>query len=757
MKKLIICLAFFLTAVSLVFPQNGFMVNTYTDSTQRDPQIAEDSEGNFVVVWDSENQISSTSQSDLYFQKFNSNNEKVGVETLINESTSGEQEKPALAMNPSGDFIVAWASHTGDFESIFDVKAKIYKSTGETTTEFLVNTYTDHSQTNPEVAAGNDGKFVVVWESWNQDGSDRGIYGQIFDSDGNKIGSEVQVNSTTLYSQARPAVKFFDNGNFIVVWESWNQDASNPSGYGIYCKIFDAGFSTVADEFQANTYTSNYQWFGNLEVFDDNSFVVVWCSWTQDGHDGGIYMQKFDAAANMVGNEIRVNKTTTYYQWLPQIKDAGNGSIAVVWSSWQQDGSREGVYAQLFDSNFNKISFETRINDVTEGYQWEPVFITKSEDEILVIYSDWDPATDYEIVGKQVKLVNPQGSILPNSYGHTSGNSSTRIHVYVVDSMAVTGDNYEVSFQAAGEEGVMNAYIENITSGIQITSFPIFEVPGGSFLSETFEGVRVEVTPEFEFKLDTENSYFINNSGTNITFQTVATSNAHLAPIDVWLIWGNTDTSASGNYLNPLYSAYSLAGVQEIECPFTGWNETDGELIELFITENSGSTNNRWDPGEKITIITPLQYNPVFPRFHAALNSSFPAGAVVLPNEGDTNVVLTKRPLTEDDTYTFQTAPSLITGYGIEDILPLEFRLEQNYPNPFNPSTTINFTIPSDGTVKLTLFNVLGEQVASLFEGVLERGFHRIEFNASNLASGVYIYAVEFENLVQSKKMMLLK
>ena len=149
MKKLIICLAFFLTAVSLVFPQNGFMVNTYNDSTQRDPQIAEDSEGNFVVVWDSENQISSTSQSDLYFQKFNSNNEKVGVETLINESTSGEQEKPALAMNPSGDFIVAWASHTGDFESIFDVKAKIYKSTGETTTEFLVNTYTDHSQTNP--------------------------------------------------------------------------------------------------------------------------------------------------------------------------------------------------------------------------------------------------------------------------------------------------------------------------------------------------------------------------------------------------------------------------------------------------------------------------------------------------------------------------------------------------------------------------------------------------------------------------------
>ena len=94
-----------------------------------------------------------------------------------------------------------------------------------------------------------------------------------------------------------------------------------------------------------------------------------------------------------------------------------------------------------------------------------------------------------------------------------------------------------------------------------------------------------------------------------------------------------------------------------------------------------------------------------------------------------------------------------------------KFELSQNYPNPFNPVTTIRFTIPEaslnpsqGGTlVKLTLYNILGQQVALLVNEVLESGVHTINFNASDLNSGMYIYKIEAGNFVQTRKMTLVK
>ena len=88
---------------------------------------------------------------------------------------------------------------------------------------------------------------------------------------------------------------------------------------------------------------------------------------------------------------------------------------------------------------------------------------------------------------------------------------------------------------------------------------------------------------------------------------------------------------------------------------------------------------------------------------------------------------------------------------------PIKFELSQNYPNPFNPSTTIRFTLPQAGNVKLTVYNLLGEEVAQLVNEFKEAGVHTINFNASGLNSGVYIYKLEANGLVQTRKMTLLK
>jgi hypothetical protein len=89
--------------------------------------------------------------------------------------------------------------------------------------------------------------------------------------------------------------------------------------------------------------------------------------------------------------------------------------------------------------------------------------------------------------------------------------------------------------------------------------------------------------------------------------------------------------------------------------------------------------------------------------------------------------------------------------------LPKSITLSQNYPNPFNPSTEIRFTLPQATHVKLTVYNVAGQVVATLIDADAPAGFHAVRLDASTLASGVYFYKMTTGNFTQTKKMTLLK
>jgi len=92
------------------------------------------------------------------------------------------------------------------------------------------------------------------------------------------------------------------------------------------------------------------------------------------------------------------------------------------------------------------------------------------------------------------------------------------------------------------------------------------------------------------------------------------------------------------------------------------------------------------------------------------------------------------------------------------EMLPTVYSLEQNYPNPFNPSTVIEFSLPEDvANVKLSIYNALGEKVAELVNTSLTAGKYQYQWNASSVATGMYIYELRTDNFVSVKKMLLLK
>jgi hypothetical protein len=93
----------------------------------------------------------------------------------------------------------------------------------------------------------------------------------------------------------------------------------------------------------------------------------------------------------------------------------------------------------------------------------------------------------------------------------------------------------------------------------------------------------------------------------------------------------------------------------------------------------------------------------------------------------------------------------------VEFSSPTKFELSQNYPNPFNPVTTISYSLPESGNVKLAVYNLLGEQVAELVNGFKEAGIHKINFNAENFNSGIYLYMLDTEKGTLMNKMTLLR
>ena len=89
--------------------------------------------------------------------------------------------------------------------------------------------------------------------------------------------------------------------------------------------------------------------------------------------------------------------------------------------------------------------------------------------------------------------------------------------------------------------------------------------------------------------------------------------------------------------------------------------------------------------------------------------------------------------------------------------IPESFGLEQNYPNPFNPSTTIDYALPRSAYVRLEVYNVLGERVSVLRDGVQDEGYHSVVFEGKGLPSGIYFYRLRAGDFVQTRKFMLLR
>lgn len=305
------------------------------------PDVAAAADGTFVVSWIVNPH--SVSNRAVMVRRFS---DLVHPTTdAVRADTGGNSvDFPKVASDEAGNFVVAWAGTDDDNQGIV---ARFFDKTAVALDDpFIANTYTAGWQNAPAVADLGDGTFLIGWTSLGQiEYGD--IFAQRFNGKGERVGGEFRLNDVVLSNQQEVSLAATGDGGFAATWSSLVPVGN--SLFEIRARIFDASDSPLTEELQVNTYSPFNQGASRAAVGDAKNILIVWQSFPdQDGSGSGVFARLFSLTGEALSEEIQVNSFLAGNQFAPAVSAGARGSFVVVWDSYQQDGSLEGVFAQGF-------------------------------------------------------------------------------------------------------------------------------------------------------------------------------------------------------------------------------------------------------------------------------------------------------------------------------------------------------------------------------------------------------------------------
>jgi hypothetical protein len=190
-------------------------------------------------------------------------------------------------------------------------------------------------QGQPRLDLDENGDFVVTWVSQYQDGNDWGVFGQRFNSLGVRQGPEFQINVFFTGTQLSQAIGLDADGDFVVTWNSQGN---------VVARRFDSTGAPQGNEMPVNVSNGGES---SISLDRNGDFIVTWQS--LDGSESGVFARHFTSSGVATTAEIQVNTTVLENQYSAGVRSAPDGDFVIAWSSYGQDGSHRGVFAQRFD------------------------------------------------------------------------------------------------------------------------------------------------------------------------------------------------------------------------------------------------------------------------------------------------------------------------------------------------------------------------------------------------------------------------
>ena len=552
-----------------------YQVNTYTSGNQTLPAVAVDQDGDHVVVWQSYSQDGSG--QGVYGQRYDGDGAAQGSEFQVNTYSTYDQEYPSVAMDADGDFVVVWDGWNTSGTDL-EVFAQRYNAAGAPQgSEFQVNTHTTYDQNRPAVAMDAAGNFVVVWQSYAQDGDNWGIYGQRYAADGTPSGSEFQVSTYTTSYQASPAIAMNATGDFVVVWTSYGQDGSRTGAYG---QRFSSDGTPQDSEFLVNIVTNYYQEAPDVAIDATGNFTVVWYCATS-GYNGEIYLRRYANDGAALTGEVLVNTTTTSRQDNPTIAMSPEGDFAVTWRSDDQDGSDFGVFAQRYASNGEVHGSEFQVNEYTSGDQNNPRIAMDAYSNFVIA---WYGSTghDGDLSGVFARLYKPN----PNQLG---GGDYQAPGATVTAATSSPTNSTTVSFAVQFDEDVQNFSAE---SDLAITETGTAAHTGATITATDAQNYTVDltgITGDGDLTLAVDTSSDVEDlAGNPLSSSTSATVTIDTTPPSAPAVTGSSPTSDN----TPTWSWTSGGG---------DGNGTYRHQLDTEAGAWTQTTNTDWTPASALS------------------------------------------------------------------------------------------------------------------------------------------------------------
>ncbi len=311
-----------------------------------------------------------------------------GNEQLVNSYLPGDQSFPCIAADSAGNCVVAWVSDSQD-DGLPGIFARRCSPDGiPVSQEFQVNTLGGDEgegapHDHPAAALGGNGRLVFAWVNFWEDPVNGSVYARIYNNAGFPLGPEFMVNQYGPDFQGEPAVAMDGQGNIVFVWQSWEQDGD---AFGIYARLYDPTGIPLGPEFRVNTFIQDNQMHPALAVESSGNFVVVWSSYDQDGDKTGVFARGFDHNGLPLGGEFQVNQTASGWQDHPDISADSMGDFVVCWHGQSATMEDYDIFARTLDRTGQLIGPEFKVNSTTEDWQVYPSVASDTQGNFCVAW-----------------------------------------------------------------------------------------------------------------------------------------------------------------------------------------------------------------------------------------------------------------------------------------------------------------------------------------------------------------------------------
>lgn len=339
-------------------------VSTINNFSQITPKVTSILYGKFVIVWAHDSFDGSgwgivakmcLEDGTVYKNEF-----------VVNTYIPNNQNNPSICAMPNGNFVISWDSYFQDGYYNNSVFMQIFSNNGEKIGSEIAVTFDsrNYHEGQPSAACLSNGNIVVAFTNYDErDGQSYGIFATLFNSNGNQIGNQIRVNSNGSSVQSRPFAYPLNDGKFVILWESYLSSYdydSDTSGYGIYMQRYDSNKNQIGTNYQINILTPGNQYSAKIALLKNRGYLI---SWITDAYTSCNSINYSRIMYNIYDLDRLVNNNFYYNQINPSIAASPSGNFFIVWQNYNYQKSNFDIYGKIYDKNKNVIKSDFIVNN----------------------------------------------------------------------------------------------------------------------------------------------------------------------------------------------------------------------------------------------------------------------------------------------------------------------------------------------------------------------------------------------------------